>query len=84
MKRLVVFLVILVEVYGSYIAPGQITAQKPEGSLSRVAAGGKQVNKGEFLDFCYISVVFAEKYKNCGCVIYDEMHVVTSARCVVE
>lgn len=82
MKSLVIISVLFVGV-SCYIEPGEIHAEKLDYSLARTA-GGKPIKKGEFTDFCYLSVFFEQKYKNCGCVIYDNKHVITSARCVVE
>lgn len=66
-----------------YIEPGGIFAEKFDNSLAKTS-NGKAIKKGEFTDYCYLSVFFEQKYKNCGCAIYDDKHVITSARCVVE
>lgn len=82
MKLLILSFVFFVSV-SAFIEPGQIQADKLDYNLARTS-GGKPIKKGEFTDFCYLSVFFEQKYKNCGCAIYDNKHVITSARCVVE
>ena len=47
-------------------------------------ASGEVAKKGEFLDFCHLTVSFVEKQKTCGCAIYDTDLIITSARCVIE
>jgi hypothetical protein len=81
-----------------YIEPGKITIDSHEEFLSeqeneklnskfetegRIALG-TPAKKGEFNELCYISVTFFNKQQTCGCFIYDEQNVVTSARCLRE
>lgn len=53
------------------------------GGNSKIATGS-EAKKGEYPEFCYLSIGFFNKLQTCGCWIYDKQYVVTSARCVVE
>lgn len=47
-------------------------------------SSGSDAKKGDYPEFCYVSIGFFSKIQVCGCWIYDKQYVVTSARCVVE
>lgn len=44
----------------------------------------KKLKQSEIEDFCYISNIADKEGKNCGCFLFDENHVVTSAKCLME
>ena len=73
-----------------YMPPGLINSETQEEFLKEIEtsggriASGNEAKKGEFPEFCYLSVRFYEKSVSCGCWIYDKQHIVTSARCLVE
>lgn len=80
-----------------FMEPGLVNAETHDEFLKEIAtltptggkvnekiASGTEAKKGEFPDFCYLSIGFYEKTKSCGCWIYAQQWVVTSARCVVE
>lgn len=85
MKFCVLFSIIFGVAFGGYTKPGEITADNLESfaTLNKITAG-TALKKGQFLDFCYISVNFFQKQQTCGCFIYNEQFVATTARCVVE
>lgn len=77
----------------NYIEPGAITDEIIEeyllneeariGGNSKISTGFV-ARRGEYPEFCYLSIRFFNKLQTCGCWIYDTQYVVTSARCVVE
>jgi hypothetical protein len=83
MKFFLLFSLTFVAAYGFYTAPGEINAENFEDFEQRIASG-TALKKGLFLDLCYISINFFQKQQTCGCLIFSEQYVVTTARCVVE
>ena len=89
MKSLVILSLLFVVASSFYTAPGEITGENFEdinkflSNLTRAASGVKAKN-GENLDFCYLSIRFHQKSQSCGCFIYDNNYVATTARCVYE
>lgn len=79
-----------------YVEPGFANADTYEEFLEQLKNTGSRVNddqkiasgtaakKGEFNDFCYLSISFFQKSQTCGCYIAHPQYVVTSARCVKE
>ena len=92
MKFLCVFALLLVAAKATpyYMSPGLINSETQEEFLKELEtpggriASGNEAKKGEFPEFCYLSVRFYEKSVSCGCWIYDKQHVVTTARCIEE
>lgn len=74
-----------------FLKPGEVTADTYEefnsgfeiGGDSRIASG-TNAKKGDYPELCYLTIGFFNKMQNCGCWIYAQQYVVTSARCVVE
>lgn len=88
MKFFIVLSIVFATAYGFYTAPGEVTAdvfdeEIDDNQISRISSG-QPIKKGEYLDFCYISVQFNNKYQTCGCSIYDNSNIITTARCVHE
>ena len=96
MKFFVIFSLFIVaaQAVPYYMAPGLVTADTQEDFLKELETSGAKVGnkiasgtepkKGEYPDFCYLSIKFYEKSMSCGCWIYDKQHVITSARCITE
>lgn len=79
---------IFVSAHGFYTAPGEVTAEafddENENDLVSKISNGKPLKRGEFLEFCYLSIQFNNKFQTCGCFIWNKNFVVTTARCVQE
>lgn len=98
MKLLIILSALVASVLSTpyYIEPGQVTLDTYEEYLkeqqllnTRVEsdqkiAAGTAAKKGEYPEFCYISVQFYQKQQSCGCFIWEKQYVVTAARCVVD
>lgn len=88
MKITVAILTFCIGVSFAYLEPGAITAENFgstfKGAESLRSEGVYIPEKGELLDFCYVSSIFNQKHQTCGCTIYDEYHVITPASCVIE
>ena len=80
-------LVVAAQATPYYIPPGFVNAEIQEEFLKKSEgkiASGVKAGKGEYPEFCFLSIKFFEKSMSCGCWIYEKQYVVTSARCVVE
>lgn len=47
-------------------------------------SSGAPIKNGEFLDFCYLKIRFVTIEKTCGCTIFEENVIATTARCLYE
>lgn len=93
MKFLVIltFLVVAAQSSPYYMPPGFVNVEIQEEFLknSEAKAEGKiasgvKAGKGEYPEFCFLSIKFLEDSRSCGCWIYERQYVATSARCVMQ
>lgn len=92
MKFLCAFVLFVVAAQATpyYMPPGLINSETQEEylkeldtSVTRIASGN-EAKKGEYPEFCYLSIRFFENSVSCGCWIYAKQHVITTGRCVIE
>lgn len=94
--KISIFFIVLIKGSWSYIEPGEVNPQSQKQFLNQFKliydnrksatriANGFAAKFGEVNEFCYLSNNFFNKRQNCGCVIVDNCHVLTSASCVKE